>query len=77
MLAAGLELLVVGMGTVFAFLGLMVLLMHASARVFSALQPATAAPQTADLDNDDAEIALVLAAVAAQRRRKAAGSTTS
>ena len=70
MVASGVELMVVGMATVFAFLGLLVLMMHVSARVVAALQPK---PQTAPAlaADDDAEIAIVLAAVAAARQAAA------
>lgn len=68
MLAAGFELMVIGMGTVFAFLGLLVALMHVSARVIAALEPAPAA-RPIEPPDDEAEIAVVLAAVAAARQR--------
>ncbi len=70
MLAAGLELLVVGMGTVFAFLALMVLLMSLSSRVFAAISPPTAiAANGLESDDGAAEIAIALAVAAAHRRR--------
>ncbi|MEO0603103.1 MAG: OadG family transporter subunit [Myxococcota bacterium] len=65
MLFEGVRLLVVGMTTVFAFLGILVVAMQATRAFASAFAPAEAlaAPAT----NEDADIAVVLAAVAARR----------
>ena len=68
MIMAGVELMFVGMSTVFAFLGLLVVLMHASARIVAHLSPPPLVTKLADVD-DDAQIAVVLAAVAAARQR--------
>jgi len=64
-------LTVVGMTTVFGFLGLLVCLMHVSARIIARFPGAppvveAAAPSGAEL-GDDAHIAAVLAVVASQR----------
>ena len=65
-------LTVVGMTTVFGFLGLMVCLMHLSARLVARFPGAPEITQSAAdspriNDADDAHIAVVLAVVAAQR----------
>ncbi|MDP6944550.1 MAG: OadG family protein [Myxococcota bacterium] len=65
-------LTVVGMTTVFGFLGLLVALMHVSARI---MERFPGAPETAQIaapadgapTGDDAQIAAVLAVVASQR----------
>jgi len=62
----------VGMTTVFGFLGLLVCLMHLAARVIERFpgepeEVATSAPLPVDVSGDDAQIAVVLAVVAAQR----------
>ncbi len=71
----GVHLMAVGMGAVFAFLALMVLVMNLAARLFRHLPqdapPVTASPGTPD--DDEREIAVVLAAVEAWRRRGASG----
>jgi oxaloacetate decarboxylase (Na+ extruding) subunit gamma len=69
MLLEGVELMVVGMGTVFAFLSLLVLMMHATAKVIAAIEPAPVFAATV-AGNDDGEIAVVLAAVAAARQAR-------
>lgn len=69
MLIEGLKLLVVGMSTVFAFLGLLVVAMHASAayfRQFGDAMPAVAGAARVP-DANDIEIAVVLAAIAVHR----------
>jgi len=72
MLAEGLQLLLVGMATVFAFLTLLVGLMEGSARFFEAYgdrlsQPEAAQPSGGASDSHE-EIAVVLAAIEAHRR---------
>ena len=72
----GVQLMGIGMTTVFAFLGLLVLVMQGSAAFFRAnahLFPEPekpAAPRPALPANDQAEIAVVLAAIAAHRARR-------
>lgn len=66
MLTDGVQLMVVGMGTVFAFLGLLVLLMRVSSSVIAASQPAPLLP--AAPTEDEEEIAVALAAIAAARQ---------
>lgn len=76
----GFQLLVVGMGTVFAFLTLLVLLMTASGWVFRQLGPEeepapppasrTTGVTAASAASEEAEIAAVLAAAEAYRRRR-------
>lgn len=65
MLAEGVRLTLVGMVTVFAFLGLLVALMHASASFFGAfghrLGPAQPAARPSTTDRRDQDIAIVLA----------------
>ena len=62
---------VVGMTTVFGFLGLLVCLMHVSARIIARFPGAPVAVEmTAPSGGDDAQIAVVLAVVAAQRGAK-------
>ena len=77
MVSEGVLLMAVGMATVFAFLGLLVGLMQASAAFFAASgdrfadpepQTAASAPAASGGGNDD-EIAVVLAAIEAHRRR--------
>jgi len=68
----GLELLVVGMTVVFAFLGLLVVIMYGSAAVFQRLAPYfpdEPASGAAAVD-DAARIAAVIAAVAAHRQQQ-------
>ncbi|MBX2797023.1 MAG: OadG family protein [Myxococcales bacterium] len=68
MLQEGVRLMIVGMTTVFAFLGVLVVAMHANRAVAGMLgtepPPEPVPPAVGD---DDAEIAVVLAAIAAQR----------
>jgi len=72
MLAEGVEFMIIGMGTVFAFLTLLVLAMNSAGWVINtyfpvaATAPATTATNKADMS--DAEIAVALAA--AYRRRQ-------
>lgn len=73
-MAEGVQLMLVGMTTVFGFLGLLVLVMQGSAAFFRAnahlfpeSEPAPTKPAIAA--SNDAEIAVVLAAVAAHRAR--------
>lgn len=73
----GLQLMMVGMTTVFAFLALLVLLMGGAARFFSAyahLFPDDPEPPPArSNEQSDAEIAVVLAAAEAWRRSQPPG----
>lgn len=63
--------MVVGMSTVFAFLGILVVSMHALARAARLFPPApVVTPQAEDL----ADIAVVLAAIEAHRRAEGSGS---
>jgi len=67
-LLEGVRLMVVGMTTVFAFLGLLVLAMHGNRLVATALYPEPPPPEPgAARGPDDAAIAVVLAAIAARR----------
>ena len=76
MLAEGVEFMIIGMGTVFAFLALLVLAMNSAGWVISTYFPVTAAepaqPSAAapvrEADLSDAELAVALAA--AYRRRQ-------
>ncbi len=66
MLAEGVRLTIVGMVAVFAFLGLLVAMMHASAAFFGAFgdrfdPPAPATPARERVSRADQEIAVVLA----------------
>ena len=80
MLTEGLSLMVVGMVTVFSFLTLLVVVLEVSARVFESYghlwpepvtdAPAPTAPATAPNESRHAEIAVVLAAIEAHRRRQ-------
>lgn len=70
----GLQLLVVGMATVFAFLGLLVLSMHVASRLVEALadrlgldDEPPAVPHAVDRD---AELAVAIAAAEAWRRQQ-------
>ncbi|OGV73256.1 MAG: hypothetical protein A2269_04350 [Lentisphaerae bacterium RIFOXYA12_FULL_60_10] len=63
-MAEGLVLLVVGMTTVFAFLGLLVGVMHLSAMYFSRLAPP---PGPEPSPSDATEIAVAIAAVRHRR----------
>ena len=76
MLLEGVNVMVVGMTTVFSFLALLVIVLEVSARIFqrgtdAEAQPATAAmiPGGASPVRGSEEIAVVLAAVEAHRRR--------
>ena len=76
MLLEGVNLMVVGMTTVFSFLALLVIVLEVSARIFqrgtdAEVQPATVAmsPSGASPVRGSEEIAVVLAAVEAHRRR--------
>jgi oxaloacetate decarboxylase (Na+ extruding) subunit gamma len=64
MLAEGLELMMVGMATVFAFLGLMVCAMNASGFIIRTYfpPPVEASKPARSAGTADAEIAIVLAA---------------
>ena len=72
----GVQLMGIGMTTVFAFLGLLVLVMQGSAAFFRSnahLFPEPEAPvakKPAIEAEDQAEIAVVLAAIAAHRARR-------
>lgn len=75
LLEEGVILMLVGMSTVFAFLGLMVGAMHLSARVFQALArwlPQEAAPASSleRLVEDQADVAAVLAVVTHFEKKK-------
>ncbi len=66
MLAEGVELMVIGMGTVFAFLTILVLAMHASTWVIANFFPPTQEPESATTSTPstpsaEADIAAVLA----------------
>ncbi|MEN0067380.1 MAG: OadG family protein [Myxococcota bacterium] len=69
MLLEGVRLMVVGMTTVFAFLGILVLAMHANRAIAQAIAPEEPPlePSASPVADDDAAIAVVLAAVAARR----------
>ena len=73
MMAQGLELMLVGMGTVFAFLTLMAFAMEFTGRFLSSMLPDTevSASQSIPSGSADAEIALVIAA--AHRFREGGG----
>lgn len=82
MMVEGVQLLLVGMTTVFAFLGLLVGTMMASAAFFQANaawfpdpEPPRARPPAPAAD-DAAEIAVILAAIAAHRAALGASPTT-
>ncbi len=71
----GFRLMAVGMTTVFSFLGLLVIAIHLSARFFEQFahlfpepEAARRLPSASAPTSDDAEIAVVLAAIAAHRR---------
>ena len=75
MVSEGVLLMAVGMATVFAFLGLLVGLMWGSAAFFAAFGDRFAEPEPAGQGaaaaagaGNDAEIAIVLAAIEARRR---------
>ena len=76
MLAEGLNLMLVGMGTVFSFLALLVAVMVVSARVFelagySQPNPDVAGSQAGiNFDQEQAKVAVILAAVEDYRRQK-------
>ena len=72
MIGQGLMLMAVGMGTVFAFLGLLVLFMELSARIFERLAPPPAVGVAA-ADDQELEIAVALAAIAAARAQQRLG----
>ena len=65
MLVEGLRLMVLGMSTVFGFLGLLVVGMHANAAVARRLFPEPVVPPAPK--GGGPHIAVVLAAIAAQR----------
>jgi len=76
MLLEGVNLMVVGMTTVFSFLALLVMVLEVSARIFQGgsdgeAKPASVAmtPSGASSVRGSEEIAVVLAAVEAHRRR--------
>jgi Na+-transporting methylmalonyl-CoA/oxaloacetate decarboxylase gamma subunit len=68
MLAEGIRLMAVGMVTVFAFLTLLVGVMSAQAAFFRAFGDRFADPRGAEGDEDEAVLALVLAAAHAKRQ---------
>jgi sodium pump decarboxylase gamma subunit len=77
MVWGGIELTAVGMTTVFAFLGLLVGLMQASAALFEAFGHRFPVPPSTETTSGasggasrDEEIAIVLAAVEAHRRQR-------
>ena len=65
MLAEGIELMVIGMGTVFAFLTLLVLTMHSSAWLIATYFPPSSDPDPTRVapstESAESEIAAVLA----------------
>ena len=69
LLLKGLNLMVVGMTTVFVFLGLLVLTMHALTWMVNRFAPPAPAepPTPPDEEDDEIEIAVILAAVEAYR----------
>ena len=76
MLLEGVNLMVVGMATVFSFLALLVVVLQISAKVFAAVghrwpdpASATSRPTQTPKTAIDATIAVALAAVVAHRRR--------
>lgn len=76
MLLEGVNLMVVGMATVFSFLALLVVVLQISAKVFDAIGhrwpdpvSATARPTQTPKTLRDATVAVALAAVVAHRRR--------
>ena len=76
----GLYLMAVGMGTVFAFLALLVLVMNVSGRLFERFggPVEVEGPATGSVDDSEAhhrEIAVVLAAVEAWRRQQSSGGS--
>ena len=80
MVSDGVLLMTVGMVTVFAFLGLLVVVMGASSAFFAAFadrfpEPASPSPGRAASPgaSNDEEIAVVLAAVAAHRQGRDGG----
>ena len=71
----GLGLMTVGMTTVFAFLGILVISMHVLARVAARFPPAEPPERAAPpVETDDADIAVVLAAIEAWRQSNAAST---
>ena len=75
MLLEGLGLMAVGMTTVFAFLGILVISMHALARVAGLFPPVEPPEQEAPpAETSDADIAVVLAAIEAWRQSNAAST---
>lgn len=76
----GLYLMAVGMGTVFAFLTLLVVVMNVSGRLFERFggPVQVEGPTTGTADDTEAqhrEIAVVLAAVEAWRRQQSSGGS--
>ena len=76
MLLEGVNLMVVGMTTVFSFLALLVIVLQISAKVFDSIghrwpDPATAPPRPAQAPKTlgDVGIAVALAVIEAHRRR--------
>lgn len=70
MLLEGVQLMIVGMAIVFSFLGLLVGAMSATRVVAEALEAAAPVPEPAPsrpVPTDDAQIAVVLAVIAARR----------
>lgn len=76
MLIEGVRLMMVGMATVFSFLSLLVVVMIVQARLFEAFGDRFEEPEVSPQPDhrtrsDDVEIAVVLAAIAAHRGRRA------
>lgn len=77
MVAEGFWLMGVGMFAVFAFLGLLVGVMHASAALFAGVEGLPAASRAASVvgaPSDDADRALLIAIAEAARRGRAPGA---
>ncbi len=69
LLAKAVEILGIGMGTVFAFLLLLVVAISVSGKIIQTWLPPAIEPAASTDTNDDAEIAVVIAAADAWRRQ--------
>ncbi len=69
LMAAGIQLMLVGMGTVFFFLTLLVAATHLMSKIALRIAPAASAGSPAPGSLSDEEVAAVTAAIARHRRR--------
>ena len=69
LLASGVELMLIGMGTVFLFLTILVLATHVMSRTIARFAPVPPPRRSSVLGDSDEEVAAISAAISEHRRR--------